>query len=79
MAETLTCGVSPRRARVGAPVTSGRPSYPVLPVGWKAMTDNSAPEVEQTDEVDSVDLATETEAERSLGFVTDALKYLDLI
>ncbi|QNN55091.1 sigma-70 family RNA polymerase sigma factor [Nocardioides mesophilus] len=41
-------------------------SYPALPVGWEAMTDQTAP-----------DPATETEAERSARFENDALPYLD--
>ena len=74
MVETMTCDGPPRRASSVSPGASGRPSYPVLPVGWEAMTENPAPEVEQTDEVD---LATETEAERSLRFEADAIQYLD--
>jgi RNA polymerase sigma-70 factor (ECF subfamily) len=64
------------------PRTTG--SYPVLPVGWVAMTDDStttAPaEAEPAEKVgvyDDVDLATETEAERTLRFEADAMQYLD--
>jgi len=58
--------------------TVARSSYPVLPVGWEAMTDNSAPELgaPERDE-DEVDLATESDAERSLRFERDAMQYLD--
>jgi RNA polymerase sigma-70 factor, ECF subfamily len=52
---------------------SARGSYPTLPVGWEAMTDNSAPNLD----TDEVDVATETEAERSLRFERDAMQYLD--
>jgi RNA polymerase sigma-70 factor (ECF subfamily) len=74
VSETLSCDVPPRTVTPGV---SDRPSYPVLPVGWTAMTDNPAPEVEQADEVADVDLATETEAERTLRFETHAMQYLD--
>src|ERR1700710_1560928 len=47
--------------------TSGRTSYPTLPVGWELMTDDT----------DEVDLAIETPAERSLRFEADAMQYLD--
>jgi RNA polymerase sigma-70 factor (ECF subfamily) len=43
-----------------------QPSYPTLPVGWVAMTDQQTP-----------DPATETEAERSARFERDALPFLD--
>lgn len=43
-----------------------RSSYPSLPVGWEAMTDEQTP-----------DPATETDAERSARFERDALPYLD--
>jgi RNA polymerase sigma-70 factor (ECF subfamily) len=52
---------------------SARGSYPTLPVGWEAMTDNPAPNLD----TDEVDVATETEAERSLRFERDAMQYLD--
>ena len=55
-----TCDVRPR--------TSGRPSYPTLPVGWEAMTDIPAPDL-----APEVDVDTETEAERSLRFEADAM------
>jgi RNA polymerase sigma-70 factor, ECF subfamily len=59
---SATCAVRP--APRG---TSGRTSYPTLPVGWELMTDDT----------DEVDLATETPAERSLRFEADAMQYLD--
>ena len=52
---------------------SARGSYPTLPVGWEAMTENPAPNLD----TDEVDVATETEAERSLRFERDAMQYLD--
>ncbi len=45
-----------------------RSSYPVLPVGWEAMTDTPTPDV---------DLETETDAQRTLRFEQDAMQYLD--
>ncbi len=41
-------------------------SYPALPLGWEAMTDESLP-----------DPATETDAERTARFERDALPFLD--
>jgi RNA polymerase sigma-70 factor (ECF subfamily) len=69
---------------VPATVTDERPvavspsrSYPVLPVGWVLMTDApTPPEVDRSDP-DDVDVATESEAERSLRFERDAMQYLD--
>ena len=58
MAGTLTCD------RGEAPC--GRPSYPSLPVGWEAMTDQDTP-----------DPATETDEERSARFERDAMPFLD--
>ena len=43
-----------------------RTSYPTLPVGWEAMTDETLP-----------DPATETDAERTARFERDALPFLD--
>jgi RNA polymerase sigma-70 factor, ECF subfamily len=43
-----------------------RRSYPTLPVGWEAMTDQQTP-----------DPASETDQERSVRFERDALPYLD--
>ena len=43
-----------------------RRSYPTLPVGWEAMTDETLP-----------DPATETDAERTARFERDALPFLD--
>ncbi len=43
-----------------------RTSYPTLPVGWDAMTDETLP-----------DPATETDAERTARFERDALPFLD--
>jgi RNA polymerase sigma-70 factor (ECF subfamily) len=58
--------------------SSGRSSYPVLPVGWVAMTDNSAPGPDGSSEAaPEVDRDLETEAERSLRFERDAMQYLD--
>jgi RNA polymerase sigma-70 factor (ECF subfamily) len=51
-------------------------SYPVLPVGWVAMTDKPAPDL-TLDEVEVADLDQETEAERSVRFERDAMQYLD--
>ena len=67
MTGTTTCDrpVSPR--------VSARGSYPTLPVGWEAMTENPAPDLD----TDEVDVATETEAERTLRFERDAMQYLD--
>ena len=64
MTGTTTCDrpVSPR--------VSARGSYPTLPVGWEAMTENPAPDLD----TDEVDVATETEAERSLRFERDAMQ-----
>jgi len=46
-------------------------SYPTLPVGWEAMTDDTrTPEPER-------DPGTETEAERSARFERDAMPFLD--
>ena len=56
-----------------SPRVSARASYPTLPVGWEAMTENPAPDLN----TDEVDVATETEAERSLRFERDAMQYLD--
>jgi RNA polymerase sigma-70 factor, ECF subfamily len=47
-------------------------SYPTLPVGWELMTHENAP-----DPLDEVDVATETESERSVRFERDAMQYLD--
>ncbi len=68
MAGTMTCDVQPPRAQG----SSGRASYPTLPVGWEAMTDIPAPDLDR-----EVDVAEETEAERSLRFERDAMQYLD--
>jgi RNA polymerase sigma-70 factor (ECF subfamily) len=77
---TLTCppgdpGCDERRARR---------SYPALPVGWQAMTEqtNTPPAADAVGAVEgeapeTVDVAHETEAERSLRFERDALPFLD--
>ncbi len=81
---TATCEAGPARS-VG---TRGGPSYPVLPVGWEPMTETPTPEPRDaaraaaappTDAVADapVDVATETDAERSLRFERDAMQYLD--
>jgi RNA polymerase sigma-70 factor, ECF subfamily len=60
--------------------TTARPSYPVLPVGWRQMTDTPTPGVDDLDpnfDSDDVDLETESEAQRSLRFERDAMQYLD--
>ena len=62
------------------PSAGGRPvggaSYPVLPVGWEPMTDKPAPDL-TVDADDEVDIATESESERSVRFERDAMQYLD--
>jgi RNA polymerase sigma-70 factor (ECF subfamily) len=55
---TITCD------RGEAPCERG--SYPALPVGWAAMTDQQTP-----------DPATETDAQRSARFERDAMPFLD--
>ena len=50
----------------------GQGSYPVLPVGWVAMTDHNSPA-----EADLPDVATETQADRSARFERDAMPFLD--
>jgi len=61
------------------PTAGSRPvggaSYPVLPVGWEPMTDKPAPDL--TVDTDEVDVATESETERSVRFERDAMQYLD--
>jgi RNA polymerase sigma-70 factor (ECF subfamily) len=52
------------------PQTRGR-SYPALPVGWVLMTENPAPTAPD------LDVASETEAERTARFEQDAMQYLD--
>jgi RNA polymerase sigma-70 factor (ECF subfamily) len=58
-------------------------SYPTLPVGWALMTDQPAPDpvVDSTAtpvaEEPVVDIATESEAERTARFERDAMQYLD--
>ena len=69
------CEVRPaagRKTRYGS-------SYPTLPVGWELMTDKPAPDltVALDDEVAQVDVATESETERSVRFERDAMQYLD--
>ena len=65
MGGTLACE-HPRDERLA------KGSYPALPVGWVAMTDHN-----RTAEADLPDVATETEAERSVRFERDAMPYLD--
>jgi RNA polymerase sigma-70 factor, ECF subfamily len=58
-------------SRVVPPVIRRGTSYPVLPVGWEAMTDaTSTPDPDVQD-------VPETEAERSERFERDAMQYLD--
>ena len=67
------CEVRPvvgRRAGYGS-------SYPTLPVGWQAMTDKPADLTVDPDAVAPVDVATESETERSIRFERDAMQYLD--
>ena len=65
MTGTMTCdrGASRQERRRTA-------SYPTLPVGWVAMTD-------QNTEAPLPDPATETDAERSARFERDAMPFLD--
>jgi RNA polymerase sigma-70 factor, ECF subfamily len=65
---TLTCDRGDRRCE--EPRREG--SYPVLPVGWVAMTDHNSPA-----EADLPDVATETQADRSARFERDAMPFLD--
>jgi RNA polymerase sigma-70 factor, ECF subfamily len=65
---TLTCDRGDRRCE--EPRRDG--SYPVLPVGWVAMTDHNSPA-----EADLPDVATETQADRSARFERDAMPFLD--
>jgi RNA polymerase sigma-70 factor, ECF subfamily len=62
---SVTCDPRP----VESHRSSGRSSYPTLPVGWVAMTN-------QADETPP-DPAAETDAERSARFERDALPFLD--
>ena len=68
MSGTLTCDRGGPRCEE----PRGDGSYPVLPVGWVAMTDQNSPA-----EADLPDVATETEAERSARFERDAMPFLD--
>ena len=68
MSGTLTCDRGDRRCE--EPRREG--SYPVLPVGWVAMTDHNNPA-----EADLPDVATETQADRSARFERDAMPFLD--
>ena len=68
----MTCTLVRDQGDAPCEVGSGNGSYPALPVGWVAMTDqNSAVEP------DLPDVATETEAERSARFERDAMPFLD--
>jgi RNA polymerase sigma-70 factor (ECF subfamily) len=71
---TMVCDAAPAKGDRADRSTRGS-SYPVLPVGWEAMTDNAADL--RVDTADEVDRATETDAERSLRFERDAMQYLD--
>ena len=68
MSGTLTCDRGDQRCE--EPRREG--SYPVLPVGWVAMTDHNSPA-----EAELPDVATETQAERSARFERDAMPFLD--
>ncbi len=50
-------------------------SYPSLPVGWEAMTDHTTPAEPGAPEV--VDVAEETDVERTARFERDAMPFLD--
>ena len=65
--------------RPGLGSTVARPSYPTLPVGWQVMTDNPAPDSGiRNDEADVLlDVAQESELDRSARFERDAMQYLD--
>ena len=57
-------------------------SYPVLPVGWTAMTDQNPTPAEpgapdSAEAVEEIDVAAETDAERAERFERDAMQYLD--
>ena len=67
MTGTMTCdrGASRQERRRTA-------SYPTLPVGWVAMTDQNTEA-----EAPLPDPATETDAERSARFERDAMPFLD--
>ena len=57
-------------------------SYPVLPVGWTAMTEpDPTPAVpgapDSVEAVEEIDVAAETDAERAERFERDAMQYLD--
>ena len=87
MPGTLTCPPGDPGCEARPVSRSAGGSYPTLPVGWTAMTEQTntpaepgAPAaaeagVESTAPV--VDVATETEAERSLRFERDAMPFLD--
>jgi RNA polymerase sigma-70 factor (ECF subfamily) len=66
--------------------TRVRASYPTLPVGWQAMTQDPAPApdadadvivVDDADVPEVVDLASESELDRSARFERDAMQYID--
>jgi RNA polymerase sigma-70 factor, ECF subfamily len=72
------CDTRPvRRAGGGRPASS----YPTLPVGWRAMTENPAPDPGADPgiqhEVDPVDVEHESEPDRAARFERDAMQYLD--
>ncbi len=55
-----------------------RRGYAVLPVGWRAMTPTPAPQSRDSGGDDAVlDVANESDAERSLRFERDAMQYID--
>jgi RNA polymerase sigma-70 factor, ECF subfamily len=66
--------------------SSGRSSYPVLPVGWELMTEPPAPtagtdtssDVSEDAQVDNpADARDESDLDRSARFERDAMQYLD--
>ena len=83
----VAVAVAARRPPAGSsggagPMRPAGTSYPVLPVGWQAMTDQPARAADPVTIVDSeaaevVDVATETESERAARFERDAMQYLD--
>ena len=71
------CAVRPGRSRAEVRTPARGSSYPTLPVGWEAMTDNPAPSSLEPVDPDDIDLETESEAARTLRFEADAMQYLD--
>jgi RNA polymerase sigma-70 factor (ECF subfamily) len=76
----MSTALSEARPLAGRP-TRARASYPTLPVGWQAMTQDPAPApdviVDDADVPEVVDLASESELDRSARFERDAMQYID--